>query len=86
MAPGGVTLSQEAFEIREERAARKACVRLLMTMLKSKFGETGVPDGTEDSLNDLTLEALERIGQRLVNHISIEAILGDHMPRVDGRD
>jgi hypothetical protein len=36
-----------------------------MTMLKAKLGETAIPEGTEEPLNDLTLEALERIGQRL---------------------
>lgn len=57
-----VPLLHEAFQIREERAARRACVDLIMKILKAKFGEAAVPKGTEDSLNDLTIEALERIG------------------------
>jgi hypothetical protein len=80
-----VPLFQEAFTIREERAARKACVNMLVKMLIAKFGEGSVPTATEESLNDLTLEALVRIGQKLVNSSSVAETLGDHMPQGNSR-
>jgi len=43
-----------------------------MKVLKSIFGETAALEAAEDSLNDLTLEALQRIGRKPANYLSLK--------------